>query len=414
MHASTLSILRCSFCGGRLSVVDGPSVERNGDDIAAGVLSCECCAYPIVAGIPVMVADRLTETAMHQLEAGQADDALFTLLRLDGPRQDEFRRFVVRGDSTTYREGVDILGRHEEGVYFLYRFSDPTYLVAQTVLRAVGRNRPCVAGRTLDLCGGSGHLTRELCQMAVGAATVLADSHFWKIWLAKRFTAPSCEPICCDANSPLPFAGDTFSLVVCSDAFHYIWCKRLLAGDMRRVAGPDGTVVLTHLHSALGENVNAGMPLTPDGYRNLFEERAPRLFKDSDLLSDVIGRGAIDLGRIEPLEALCQEPSLTLIAGPHEELFRRYDRPELRRAISGELVVNPLYTIESRGTASVLTRAFPSPDYEEEYAACKRYLPATVTVEGTVSGRRGVEISAGDRADLEQHLVLIDVPKNYC
>ena len=62
--------------------------------------------------------------------------------------------------------------------------------------------------------------------------TVLADLFFWKSWLARRFTTPECEPVCCDANIPLPFAREAFSLVVLSDAFPYIWHKRLVAEEM--------------------------------------------------------------------------------------------------------------------------------------------------------------------------------------
>ena len=75
---------------------------------------------------------------------------------------------------------------------------------------------------------------------------------FWKLWLARTFTAPTPMAVCCDANQPLPFAAVTFPTVVLSDAFPYIWHKRLLAEEMMRQAGPGGTIVMPHLHSSLG------------------------------------------------------------------------------------------------------------------------------------------------------------------
>src|SRR5215210_6482328 len=106
--------------------------------------------------------------------------------------------------------------------------------------------------------------------------------------VAKTSVAPHCDAVCCDANAPLPFARATFSLVVLSDAFPYIWHKRLLADEMMRLAAPDGVVVMPHLHSALGENFSAGMTLTPAAYRDLFVPMQPRLFSDAALLTQVL------------------------------------------------------------------------------------------------------------------------------
>ena len=143
---------------------------------------------------------------------------------------------------------------------------------------------------------------------------MLADLFFWKLWLARRFTSPGCEPVCCDANLPLPFAREAFSLVVLADAFPYIWHKRLLAEEMMRLCVPDGVVVMPHLHSALGENFSAGNTLTPAAYRDLFTARQPRLFSDELLLTQVLERGLVDLTHEASPADLGTEPSFTLIA----------------------------------------------------------------------------------------------------
>ena len=175
----------------------------------------------------------------------------------------------------TYRDLLAVLCRDAEADYFLYRLSDPTYLMIEALLDALAQDGPAAAGRALDLCGGSGHLTRVLLRAPSRRGVVLADLHFWKLWLAARITAPGCAPVCCDANSPLPFADDLFSTVLLSDAFPYIWHKRMLAGEMARAATPDGVVVLPHLHSSQGENFNAGDTLTPAAYRDLFARLEP-------------------------------------------------------------------------------------------------------------------------------------------
>jgi hypothetical protein len=238
----------------------------------------------------------------------------------------------------------------------------------------------------------------------------LADMYFWKLWLAREFVAPYCEPVCCDANQPLPFARDTFSLVVLSDAFPYIWHKRLLADEMMRLAGPRGTIVMPHLHSSLGENFTAGMPLTPRAYRDLLEPQRPRLFRDSALLDQVLD-GYVDLSRGEDPDALAGEPALVIVASPDESVFRRSEIPFFLPAPDA-VVVNPLYRAERRGDITVLTLAFPTPEYEEEFVAARRYLPASVIVPGDLT--RLDPVALGPLYEqLVRSMVLVPAPLRY-
>jgi len=407
MEAALLDILRCPFCGTRLTLVDNAALARSGSEIDSGVLGCECCAFPIVEGIPVMIASDRVRDAMHQLEAGRPNAALHALLELEGDRLEAFCRFRARDDGT-YREGLKILSVDAEAEYFVYRFSDPTFRVARAVVQATGPTMQR-GGRYIDLCGGSGHLARS---MISDHRAVLADVYFWKLWLAKTFVAPHCEPVCCDANNPLPFARSTFSLVVLSDAFPYIWHKRLLADEMMRLAGPDGTIVMPHLHSALGENFTAGMPLTPSAYHDLLEPHHPRLFRDSALLEDVL-QGTLDLSRGEPPEALAGEPALVIVASHNDDVFREVKLPDVLPP-PDTVIVNPLYRVNVRGKESVLTLTFPTPEYEEEFAAVKRYLPSSVTLPDDVT--RGIDPSALGHerySELCHRLVLIAAPERY-
>ena len=412
MHTALLDIMRCPFCGTRLSLVDNDALILDDDRVESGVLGCECCAFPVVAGIPILIADDATREAMHALEAGEGERALHLALGLDDDRARLFRE-LLRRPSTTYRDALSVLSPDAEGTYFLYRFSDPTFVMAQTILEGAGQNKPLLEGRALDLCGGSGHLTRVIEGLRPAGGTVLADVFFWKLWLARRFTAPSSHQICCDANNPLPFDRGTFSLVVLSDAFPYIWHKRMLADDMMRVAGPAGTIVMPHLHSALGENFSAGMTLTPAAYRDLFAPHQPRLFRDRTLLDEALSRGAVDLSQDVAPAVLGGEPSLTLVAGRSASLFRRYDAAAVT-AISGELRVNPLYRIERHAATSALTLTFPTPEYEEEFQECRRYLPDTLELPLDASAPLSPQ-SLGDRyAELRRRRIVIDTPRRYC
>jgi uncharacterized protein YbaR (Trm112 family) len=408
MHLAVLDFLRCPFCGTRLALVENEALVRQGDRIDSGVLGCECCAFPIVDGIPVLIADDLTRDAMHTLEAGHRAAALEQLLGLEGDRLSAFRALDAGRDPITYRKAIEILSPDPEGTYFIYHFSDPTFLMAQAIVQAVSRNAWTVKRRVLDVCGGSGHLTRVLMgQTAGGAApveTVLADVFYWKLWLAARITSPGCTPVCCDANNPLPFTRDEFSMVVLLDAFPYIWQKRMLASEMMRVASADSVIVMPHLHSSLGENFAAGMPLTPAAYRDLFEAHGARLFSDRALLNNALDGPAVDLSSSLDPDALGDESSLTLIASPRADVFRAYEIG-IDDTVTGELAINPLYRVERRNGAAMLTLAFPTPEYEEEFGECRRYLPDSATIPANPSD--------DVVRDLRRKHVLLDVPRNY-
>ena len=128
-----------------------------------------------------------------------------------------------------------------------------------------------------------------------------------------------------------------------------------------RLVGPTGTLVMPHLHSALGENVSAGMTLTPADYADLFAPLAPRLFSDRTLFDALVDDAVVDLSRHVSAEALGTEPSLTLVASRTPEVFRRHSVPPLT-AVRGTLAVNPLYARARADGVTTLTLDFPTPD----------------------------------------------------
>ena len=162
------------------------------------------------------------------------------MVGVEDPAQAEAFEAVAASRAPRHaRETVEALGPNFEGGYFLYRFSDPTYVVAQAVVRSIAGAVLHGRRRAVDVCGGSGHLTRSLMDLS-SPPPVLADLYFAKVWLARRFTAPGCEPVCCDGNAPLPFARGAFGYAMCSDAFQYIWTKRQFIGELTRLVATPG------------------------------------------------------------------------------------------------------------------------------------------------------------------------------
>ena len=244
---------------------------------------------------------------------------------------------------------------------------------------------------------------------------MLADLYFSKVWLGRRFTAPGCDGVCCDGNAPLPFARGAFRFAVCSDAFHYIWTKRLFATEMQRLVATGDTrnaIVISHTHNANQWNPSAGMPLPPDAYLDLFEGLAPRLFGETTLLGDIVRGGPLDLSRREAADALDGEHALTLVASRQPGVFAPHPL-EMPTAAQGEFRLNPLYTSSPEADGVTLTLRFPSEDYEQEYGACRQYLPERIVVERAALAALPVRTLPARLADFARRRVILDLPTDY-
>src|SRR5205814_6954029 len=175
-----------------------------------------------------------------------------------------------------------------------------------------------------------GHLTRSLLALSP-LPPVLADLYYPKVWLARRFTAPGCEPVCCDGNAPFPFERGTFALAMCTDAFMYIWTKRQFVGEMERLVDDartdlerPGAILIGHTHNERTWSPSHGQPLSPEGYADLFETIEPRLFGEAGLFADVVRGGPLDLTRRDDKETLDQSPALTIVASRNPAVFARH------------------------------------------------------------------------------------------
>ena len=415
MLIETLDVLRCPYCGGRLSLVDSLFHRGTADEIHDGILGCHCCIFPLVDGIPVLHVLPASTAARDQIQAGRPELARRAMFGLDDDGQAEAFEAVASSDTATYRDTVEALGPNFEGGYFLYRFSDPTYIVAQAVARAVGATVLGGKRRAIDICGGSGHVTRTLLDLS-DAPPVLADLYFAKVWLARRFTAPGCEPVCCDGNAPMPFARGAFGFAMCTDAFMYIWTKRQFVGEMERLvasgsSSEPGAVLIGHTHNERTWSPSHGQPLSPEGYADLFETIEPRLFGEGHLFADVVAGGPLDLSRRDDQETLDKSPALTIVASRHPGVFARH--PLTQPAAAGELRINPLYALEPDGDRVRLRLAFPNEEYADEYGACRQYLPETLTLDRSAVASLASGRVSGELIELLRRKVIVDLPKRY-
>ena len=446
MNTSFLKLLRCPFCAGTLSA-SGPEPASHQPEY--GVLSCYCGRYPIVAGIPVLKkgnigsAGQSSEEVIALIEKGRQFEALFSLVTPPGlppspswirslpsitginrvknlARQRAAREWqeqaaaLLADEEATACNLLDLYFSRNQNVrdYFAFRFGNGRYLVGLSFAASLA-HQPDRA--LLDLACGCGHLTSGLVQQAEGRPVVGIDGSFFGLYVAKRWTAPQANYVCCAADASLPFPDGAFSAAFCSDAFQYFSAKATSARELKRLTRDNGVIVLFWVRNGLVEHPYAGLALPPAGYKALVADMPNRLIADSEVLARYLQNQGPALARPEKPDSLAQEPVLSIVASHRQEVLVDYDSFEGWPHARGRLDLNPLYVKEPRnGDGSLsLRRRFPSPLYEQLNEECKSYLPASVDVNETLwtdlaNGKQTEEIEA-----LIEQCVLLAIPERY-
>ena len=75
--------------------------------------------------------------------------------------------------------------------------------------------------------------------------------------------------------------------------------------------------------------------------------------------------------------------------------------------------MNPLYAAEPDGDRVRLRLRFPSEDYEQEYGACRRYLPDEATIDRASLDALKDGTVPEALADLARRRVIVDLPRRY-
>ena len=268
--------------------------------------------------------------------------------------------------------------------YFTHRWSDPTFLSGLALAQAFADDPAAQSGTLLEVACGAGHYLRAFGPKAIGGDLVFA-----KLWLARHFVAPDAPLICFDAARRWPFADKTADTVFCHDAFYFLPDKPFVAAEMQRVGR---RVLVGHMHNALVENLSAGAPLNPEAYAALFPGCS--MFDDRELTNALVDARA---PAPQPPSALATSPAIALSwnTGAPGSAYGRLTQPStgtpLRR--------NPLY---SNGKVS-----WPSPRYENEYAALATY-PTTCDAPETALAGADAHVD-----DLAQRRVLLDLPARW-
>lgn len=418
------ALLRCPVTGQPLTFLRAASQPLPGDGF--GVLHGGAGPYPVVDGVPILMHGRVTvrdhvsggEEApgpevmalVGLIEIGRSLDALLALITVT-PSLQWRGRHVPGSGRLLSNASVGALGRwirrqqlrarlghgrrdgtltwwsklfhsRSQGIsdelvhYFGYRTTQPRYLAAHAAARSVLTS----TGVVLDLACGYGHLSADILDTPLSERTTVlgVDRTFFQLWLATHFVAPGAQFVCADAVGQLPVAPGSIDAVICSDAFHLLPDQDTVLWELLRVC-PDGPIVLARVGN-LDHEPREGLERTASGWTELVQGHHHLVVDEDHLVHHYLDRTTVTPATAEECAAA---KWLTLLVSGNPSTDLTPAAPDQWPHAHGRLRINPLYAQRARPDGGLdLELRMPSPWYEFENSALRRYHSLTATLSG--------------------------------
>lgn len=325
MNRKQLFELVCPGCAS--SFIVKKVVEQNGDDVEYGIVTCKCGEYPVIAGILVFKKSKYVKHALDYIHANKSHEALLGIIEFGSSF---WKRCLVR----LFRTEMPLNKVKNVILMKILKFVQPDYVKRKVSLRqATGvwglwgsyvrkrfDSRSFIAGslminntsdvgragnKILDLCSGVGHFVYKFEHTFPDTEVFCCDKNFVNLYFSRLFFSKKAAVICCDANKPLPFGNNFFSMVFNSDSFHYLDNPVGCCSEIFRVLKNGGQILFAHLHNKLAKNVGQGYAKTCDKYKELFEQFNPVLYSEQLILNKFLlfGKTAVSENSVDELNA---------------------------------------------------------------------------------------------------------------
>jgi len=427
MNTSFIKDLICPFCGSGLGLDE--VYEADQEEVFYGVVRCSCSLFPIINGILVLRESSISDRVIQKLKQGRMQEAvvvltgsdflarigrflkfeqnkLFNWFRTTYERR-QSRNFSAKISRNDFIRTIRTLKWGIWGEYVINRFVSDSYIGALPILAIIAEDTE----RLLDIACGLGHLSYYIRIKNPKCQITCLDRNFISLFLSQIFFDLKANHINLELNFPLPFKKEYFSSVICSDALHYFYSKRLFAQEVNRILKKDGISGLIHLHNAR-VHTGKGKPLKAEEYTVLFEEDGwhMNLLPEKELIRNMLWRNCISFPSLFPLEDIRNSLNISLILAKDKNWLKKNIKPDDIVFLSNQtsLMFNPLYQVQNNNSKHIyLKRKKLSPHYKKENINTFDYFPERL------------ELNRNDLNDtakifeLLKKFIVIQVPKRY-
>jgi ubiquinone/menaquinone biosynthesis C-methylase UbiE len=294
--------------------------------------------------------------------------------------------------------------------YFTYRFGQPRYLVGASLATIFPRSKKPI----LDLACGIAHFGFFLASRNVDQLVVGLDRNFSQLYIGKKFVAPAAEYVCAEADEPLPFPNDSFSGVLCSDAFHYFIYKWACVRELRRIICREGAIIFTRVGN-LHLPPHEGYEVTAQNYKELFSGMPNIIVGEDMILERYVRKHGPDLSKDLDQDEVNKFKWLSIIASHRKDLFQVHGEFLDWPHALGRLRINPLYHNCGRDETgnSVFKFKFPSQWYEFEDRGWLEYAPKRAEVPPRIIQNVASGLRTPEMEDLIAKCVILGMPEYY-
>ena len=439
-----LETLICPYCGSSFEIEN--ALEKEKEEIISGYVKCGCSEFPILSGILILKKNPLNKKIIDLIKERKIEEAeirylcqenfeginsfntildvlpiphkvrlkaLQILSTLREVKEEEKCRKLYKRYSTPNITFHKLLGDSFYEKYLKHRFSGESLWSIFPFIPVI-RNKN---EKVLDLCCGVGYTSFIISCYVEPQQLCCADVVFRRLWLARKYFAPTAHFICLDASYPLPFRDKSFTSILMLDAFGYIPSRVLLANEMERIISSKGLILILHVHNSLTFNLGGGCAISPRQLSILFSNSylETKTISERRVLDDYVFHNKLDLSADYSERTLNSSNALILLATADKSIFKIYhevNRDFLRH--KNHLVINPIYKIKRENNKFVLSRPLEKEALGDIYPFSEDYLLRDCIINAAFLEGRDVHISDVRKVeDLMKKFIVINVPENY-
>ncbi len=296
-------------------------------------------------------------------------------------------------------------------IYFTYRFGQPRYLAALSLLAALPEDQRPI----LDLACGTGHLIHYLTHRNPQQPVIGLERNFIKLYIAKKFIAPKGNFLCAEADQTLPFENFSFSGVYCSDAFTYFTYRTNSVREMKRIVNKDGIIIITRVPSHSVPERISDPKMTLYQLKSYFDDMQHIVVGEDELMDWYLQKAGPDFSTELPAKELNKIPWMSIAASHRKNHFRNYGQFNDWPHASGRLNINPLYHEDGKDEEGniILRFKFPTEWYEYENHDWMKYAPETVHLSQSTMNAIAKGIRTPEVNDLISKWVVIGMPEKF-
>lgn len=282
------NIFQCPYC--QTGLVPKKQVADISDLYKFSVWKCDCDEYPLIEGILYLKKDHKTRNrlAVELIERGDPFGALCSLVegKLARLLATSCMFFPIVKQNlkslkleTTLRI-LTLIQPHSRNWFraLIHRAMNNTLINLNKIVAKDGRSMII-----LELCCGAGHFLNSIANKYDRSWIIGVDTDITSLLLARFYVIDSkIILICSDLNYGVPLKDLCSDFVFMNESFSYIYSKKRLLQELRRVLKRGSRCFITGVHN-VGQKIKNGYPISIKVMKEMLKPQKAQFVGESEV-----------------------------------------------------------------------------------------------------------------------------------